>query len=198
MHRLRAVAALAFLLLLGCSDHRVLVRGAVLQPGMKVEARALYGTVSIAYRSPTRRTFAWDGEQKTTAMIPREEEWMGAWGLYQPAGWPYWGVRVVAQESVRNFADLDGLYKYLDEYKAEMGAVYTNDGLVVGFSRNPERDQINVDVWQLEVNGKKPSTLKGADDSRVRLSVSPEVPCPSPRPGFVCNITQFQPQSRGR
>ena len=36
-----------------------------------------------------------------------------------------------------------------------MPLVYRNDGLAVGWRKVPARLQLNVDVWQLYVNGKK-------------------------------------------
>lgn len=45
--------------------------------------------------------------------------------------------------------------------------VWTNSGLVVGWGKTPARKQLNVDVWQVYVDGKKPTTLPGADDTAI-------------------------------
>jgi hypothetical protein len=50
-----------------------------------------------------------------------------------------------------------------------MDWVYTSDGLLVGFSRSPEREQINVDIRQLTIHGRKPMALRGARDRAIRL-----------------------------
>lgn len=107
-------------------------------------------------------------------MIPREERFMGKLGLYEPAGrfrsLPG-DVRLVVQEATRDFEDYRQLYAALYESNAVMDWVYTRDGLVVGFSRTPERgNQINVDVYQFLVQGQKPSDLKGANENAVRMA----------------------------
>lgn len=107
-------------------------------------------------------------------MIPREERFMGKLGLYEPAGrfvsLPG-DVRLVVQEATRDFDDYRQLYAALYESSAVMDWVYTRDGLVVGFSRTPERgNQVDVDVYQFLVQGQKPSDLKGAREEAIRLA----------------------------
>jgi len=107
-------------------------------------------------------------------MIPREERFMGKLGLYEPAGRIVslpGDVRLVVQEATRDFAGYSQLYAALYEGSAVMDWVYTRDGLVVGFSRTPERgNQINVDLYQFLVQGQKPRDLKGAREEAVRLA----------------------------
>jgi hypothetical protein len=41
------------------------------------------------------------------------------------------------------------------------------DGLVVGWGKTPERNQLNVKVWQLYVAGQKPTKLEGSQEDKI-------------------------------
>ena len=171
--RTRIASAVLFALLAGC-DEPAPVREAVLHPGESITAANKFGTVRVSYVSSTKRRFEWDKQAEVVTMIPREERFMGKLGLYEPAGrfvsLPG-DVRLVVQEATRDFEDYGQLYAALYESGAVMDWAYTRDGLVVGFSRTPERgNQIDVDVYQFLVQGRKPRDLKGARDEAVRLA----------------------------
>jgi hypothetical protein len=105
-------------------------------------------------------------------MIARTEPFQGKWGLYEPAD--SWGlnpfqVRLVVEESVRDFDNEEQIRTALVEGSAIMDWVFTSDGLVVGFSRSPSRKQVNIDVFQFLLHGKKPSELPGARPNQIRL-----------------------------
>jgi hypothetical protein len=104
-------------------------------------------------------------------MIPRDEPFMGRVGIYNPA--ESWGInldtRVVYDESIIDFPDYDHIYSFLLQSSDVMDWVYTEDGLVVGFGRAPQRQQINVYIYQLLLNGKKPQNLKGARPNFIWL-----------------------------
>ena len=53
---------------------------------------------------------------------------------------------------------------------------YTNDGLAVGFVIIKKRSQINIDVWQIYINGVKPKNLKGSCPNRVKISYKYGIP----------------------
>jgi hypothetical protein len=48
-----------------------------------------------------------------------------------------------------------------------MPLVYRNDGLAVGWRKVPERSQLYVDVWQIYIDGKKPTALPGSADEKI-------------------------------
>lgn len=45
--------------------------------------------------------------------------------------------------------------------------VYRDDGLVVMWGKTPERNQLNVEVWQILINGKKPAKLPGSSNEAI-------------------------------
>lgn len=150
------------------------VHGAVLGPGESVAATNRFGAVTISYVSPVKRKYAWEGGTQVVKMIVRGEPFQGRTGLYDPADrWVFTpGVRLVVQESVMDFASYEQVYARLYEGSAVMDWVYTPDGLVVGFGRSPSRDQINVDVFQFLVQGRKPEGLKGARPLQIHRATA--------------------------
>jgi hypothetical protein len=106
-------------------------------------------------------------------MIPREEPFDRKLGLYEPAdswGFVFWKERLVVQESVIDFENLDEIEAFLRQTKDYMDWVYSSDGLVVGFGRTPARKQVNIDLWQLLLRGEKPKELTGSKSDAIRLN----------------------------
>ena len=53
-----------------------------------------------------------------------------------------------------------------------MPHVWTDDGLVVGWMIVPLRKQLNVDVWQVYVNGKKPERMPGSQNDKIIVNAA--------------------------
>ena len=53
-----------------------------------------------------------------------------------------------------------------------MKYVWTNTDLVAGWCVTPYRNQINIDLWQVYIDGKKPVELSGARDNAI-IKTSP-------------------------
>lgn len=144
---------------------------AVLEAHQAIEATNKFGSVRVSYISPTRRRYEWDGRSRGVNLIVRDKPWMGEQGLYDPADCflicrtP----RLVLGEAVHDFDSYEQIYRFLYQGSSVMDWVYTNDGLVVGFGRSPQRDQINIDVRQITIRGQKPENLRGARESDIRL-----------------------------
>lgn len=163
------------LALIGCdASPDTPIRGAVLQPGQSIEATNRFGRVRVSYVSPLERKFEWDGGSRVVKMTARPEAFLGELGLYDPADClvvfaPLCRTpRLVVREAVRDFDSYDQLYAFIHEGRDVMDWVYTSDGLLVGFGRSPEREQINVDVRQLTVDGQRPAALNGARNGNIQ------------------------------
>jgi hypothetical protein len=106
-------------------------------------------------------------------MEPRTERWQGSLGIYWPGPGFHWeeceGVaRAVVEEGQQHFDTVRAALEWLKERGDWMPHVYRNDGLVVGWRTVvPDRKQLNVEVWQLLVAGRKPTALEGADDAAI-------------------------------
>ena len=193
-HLLTVVAALSW----GCTDNRqapapvgsattqptVVPRPAKLaktefamRPGETITATTPSGTIQVRADDWLRRSYTWDGATRSAVMWPRHERWYGSLGVYYPGPGRHWkehhGItRGVLQEGQHHFDSVEAAMEWIGK-QTWMPAVYRNDGLMVAWGKVPDREQLNVDVWQIMVNGEKPTTLPGATDSAIRVSAVP-------------------------
>lgn len=159
----------ALVVTLSCSKDAP-VNGSVLARNQCISAKNKNGIVRICYVDPHRRRYEWDGKSQIIKMKTRRESFEGKRGLYEPAAslnLPTSEERLVLQESSISFGSYDEIYRFLWRENASMDWVYTNDGLVVGIGRDPSRNQVNFDVWQVLVNGKPPTELRGSRPSNI-------------------------------
>ena len=172
------VAVCLFALLVlgpGCGNDASVskVRESVLGPGLSVEVANKYGSIRINYVSPTKRSYVWDNHSKIVQLIPRTDRWRGALGLYNPAdAWSFVTIflpRLVVQEAEQHFNNIEEAEKFLMQGSNYMDWVYTDDGFVVGYGKTPSRQQVNIDIWQIYINGLKPNKLPGARASSITL-----------------------------
>lgn len=143
-----------------------------MQPGMVIEAKNKNGTVYIEYLSPLERRYRWNGHDEKRTLIPRKEIWLGRLGAYDPATayiWEIFSPRIVANDSEIDFETMEDAEKWLHQGSAVLDWVYTDDGLVVGFAKASSRNQVNIDVYQIYINGEKPSQLKGSRPERINV-----------------------------
>jgi hypothetical protein len=155
----------------------------VMTPGMKITATTTAGKITINAGKGLKRSYTWEGATRSVEMEPREERWYGSLGLYFPGPGEHWknhkGItRGVVEEGQQHFKTTDEALKWLGERKW-MPYVYRDDGLVVGWNKTPARRQLNVEVWQILINGKKPTKLRGSQDDKIKVEVPKEKPQPS-------------------
>jgi hypothetical protein len=152
----------------GCRSETA--RQVVLSEGMQLRADTHAGPLRVtAGRGNVRRyEFTYGGKAitKVVTLIDRAEAWGKLTGIY--SGGQASGVRVVAQEGQLHVAEVQHAFDWMDRAPAK-GWIYTRDGLVVGFSRSPERNQVSVDVVQVYVNGLKPHEMPGGSEGRLSI-----------------------------
>jgi hypothetical protein len=165
----RTIVAIACLLLTACSEQSM-VKGNVLSQHQVVVAKNSTGEIRISYISPTNRRYEWDGQSRVVQMRVRGEPFMGKTGLYDPADALISDprTRLVVQESSMDFNDETQMYDFLRE-EPSMDWVYTRDGLVLGFNRVPSRQQLNIDLYQFFIRGKRPTAMRGARPDAIHV-----------------------------
>ena len=152
----------------------------VMSPGMRIIATTPAGTITITAGKGLKRSFSWDGATRSVEMWPREKRWYGSLGLYFPGSGHHWrehnGItRAVVNEGQQHFESVEEALKWINMRKGQryiggrpaMQFVYRNDGLMIGFGKTLERNQLNVDVWQIFIDGNKPTKLEGSDDDKI-------------------------------
>ena len=144
----------------------------VLTPGMTVTATNPNGTVSLHATGSAVREISGDGWKTEFKLIPRTTRWYGSLGLYNPAesSSPY--GRLLVDEGRLHFDSVSDALKHLYVDSQRSKWVYTNDGLVVGYDVSPipgGEPTRSVTLWQIYVDGKKPTSMPGADDSAIKV-----------------------------
>ena len=188
-----AAFAAALLLLGGCAGPRIVTPepppipdgGAavpeqneiVLTDGTQLVADAPWGRIKIEAGPGLRRVYTWRGNRRGVVLKPREERFAGSMGIHFEGNPPVWepadGItKVDLEEGQRRFENVDDAMIWMQIRRLRYS--YTNDGLVVGWKL--KGDTLEVELWQFYIDGKKPTSLPGAEDSRIALGPLEVVP----------------------
>lgn len=146
----------------------------VMSEGDTIVATTDAGKIGILAGAGLKRSYTWEGATRTAELLPREERWDGSFGAYFPGPGEHWknhnGItRGVLQEGQQHFKDKKAALEWLATRQKWYPTVFTNSGLAVSFGKVAERRQIDVEVWQIMIEGKPPKGLKGADDTKVQF-----------------------------
>ena len=149
----------------------------VLQSGMSISAETLSGTITVTANDELKRTYTWDGESRSVVLWPRRERFYGNLGAYYPGPGNHWrdhhGItRGVLQEGQQHFDNVEKALAWIHEPSHEQRSVYRDDGLFILFAKVPERRQINVDVIQIIIGGRKPTHLPGSQNEKIKVTNS--------------------------
>jgi hypothetical protein len=154
----------------------------VMSPGMRIQATTPVGAIVVTAVDELTRSYTWEGATRSVEMWPRPKRWYGSLGLYYPGPGEHWkehkGItRGVTEEGQQHFKSADAAVAWIRERKWTP-YVYRDDGLLVGWSKTLPRRQLNVEVWQILVDGRQPARLPGSENdkivvTRVELWTSP-------------------------
>jgi hypothetical protein len=152
----------------------------VMTPEMRITATTSVGTITITAGKGLKRSYTWDGATRSVEMYTRAERWYGSLGLYYPGPGDHWrehkGItRGVVEEGQQHFKTQDEALTWLSEQKWAPH-VWTSDGLAVGWRKYLPRRQLNVDVWQIYIDGEKPAKLPGSQDDSIVMDLPDEPP----------------------
>ena len=146
----------------------------VLAPHAVLTATTETGTMKIKAMDALTREYTWEGDSRSVRLWPREERWYGSLGAYYPGPGEHWknhnGItRGVLEEGWQNFSSESDALAWLQLGMNHL-MVYRDDGLAVDWSKDLDRGQLNVDVWQILIGGKKPMHLPGSQNSKIILN----------------------------
>jgi hypothetical protein len=142
--------------------------------GDRIVATTTAGKIEIEAGNGLNRSYKWEEATRSAELWPRTKRWYGSMGAYYPGPGEHWknhnGItRGVLQEGQQHFADREAAMKWLNQQGKWYATVYTSSGLVVSFDKVLGRRQLNVEVWQITINGGAPRELEGADDAKVQF-----------------------------
>ena len=155
----------------------------VLSPMTQLVAHTPEGEITIASGHGLLRTYSWEGATRSLELIPPSRDLYGEQHFHtrhdSPDGertpaydWQEFRgiVRGEAWESEQHFQTLNEAEAWLQkENDPALPLVWTNDGLVVGWSKRVDYKALTVVVHQIFVNGRKPTQLAGSQDSLVSV-----------------------------
>lgn len=155
------------------SEESVAKNETVMSPGMEIRATTSLGQIQVIAVDELTRSFMWEGATRSVKMSPRVERWYGSLGIFCPGAGEHWkehnGItRCVAEEGQQHFKSVEEAVEWIRSL-AWLPHVYRDDGLVVGWGKTLPRKQLNVEVWQIFVNGKKPTHLPGSENDKISV-----------------------------
>jgi ankyrin repeat protein len=145
----------------------------VMSPSMRITATTPTGTITITAEDDLIRCYTWDGATRCAELGPRGERWYGSLGIAYPGPGDHWvahhGItRGVLEEGQQHFQTSRAALHWIRSQW--LPYVYRNDGLVVGWKKWLPRQQLNVEVWQIYIKGRKPQQLPGSHNERIAVS----------------------------
>ena len=169
---------------------------------MRITARTPSGELNIEGRAGFTRAFSGPGWSKVSTLTPRRKRWYGSLGLYDPAGSTKQSGRVIVDEGRQFFASESEALRYLQSLRGYFGELtFSSQGLVVAYKVIPVKDGApirSIAVWQCYIQGRRPASLRGADDSKLLVSGGsiPDSAAPTPAPvglGRELADTEYKP-----
>ena len=153
----------------------------VIFPGKSIAVENVNGRLIITAGKNYLRSFTWAGATRSVIAWPRKERWNGSLGIYYPGEGDNWkehdGItRLVFEEGILNFDSIASLLKYLARYEDKSKVAYNDSGLFVFWDKNiGAGGTLNVILWQLVINGKKPDGIPGSHNEKIEvLAVVPD------------------------
>lgn len=145
----------------------------VMREGDSVKATTSTGTIQIEAGKDLARSYSWEGSSRSAILIARDKRWYGSMGAYYPGLENHWephkGItRGVLQEGQQHFTSIEDAKKWLKTQSEMIPTVYSNSGLVVSFGKKLEREQVNIELWQIFINKNKPAKIEGAKDALIK------------------------------
>lgn len=151
----------------------------VIREDVTIQAQKDGALISISSGKGFDRSYAWDGCTLKSNMGARAQRWYGSLGIFDPA--PSFGFsfspsgcagisRTVVEEGQIHFDNMRFVQEWIRRQPSSYKTVWTNDGLLVSWATVPKRAQLNVNVWLVCIDGKRPTQLDGAIDSAIRVT----------------------------
>jgi hypothetical protein len=155
-----------------------ILREFVLYEGVTLKAILGDETLRISASKLLQRSYFWHTCELGAELNPRRSRWYGSMGGYNAgasfglsAGGCNGISRPVVGEGQIHFDNHETAEKWIKRQPDFFKKVWNTDGLLVTWATIPERSQLNVDVWQMCLNG-KPYTPAGVSKNST-LSVTP-------------------------
>ncbi len=172
-----AICILLTAVIVGCANLRdkpYSFTELVMKPGESITAETPGGTITVKADDELTRTYTWEGASRSARLWPRPKRWYGSLGAYFPGNGEHWrehhGItRGVLGEGQQHFQTLGEAIAWIQTPWHQPRSVYRDDGLFVLFDKTTERRQLGVDVIQIYIRGRKPTSLPGSQNHKIEV-----------------------------
>jgi len=154
-------------------------RETVLTGNMKICAFDNSEYICIAADGAVKRDIFWGEESHSIILVPRQKRWHGKLGLTEPRQ-PYniWNtnngaIRVLVTEAEIRYDSIESALKRLPLYREDgINILYNDSGLLVMWRKTvfPDETVLDLSVFQILINGKKPRVLPGSQNNQLIVS----------------------------
>ena len=145
-----------------------------MQHGDSITSETSSGNVTIIANGSLTRTVTWEDASRSVRLFPRPKRWYGSLGAYNRDNEDvreHNGItRILFQEGQQHFETVEQALAWLRRPWYQPRSVYNDDGVFVQFSKTPERSQLNVDVFQIYIRGRKPTKLPGSQNNKIHVT----------------------------
>ena len=143
----------------------------VMSPRMRITAKTSVGTIAITAVDQQTRSYTWDGGTFAVERLPAAERFFAEDGLYYKGTGEHWrdhhGItRCLTKEANKLCITVEDAMAWIKEPE-RASFVYRGDGLMVGWGKIADPKQLTVEVWQILIDGKKPTRLPGSQDDKI-------------------------------
>ena len=154
-----------------------------MSPGVRISAATRSGTIVITAVDEVTRSYTWDGATRAIELEPHKARYYGSLGLFHDPGDEHWrsnrGITCCsAKEGQQHFTTTDQALAWLKEREQTWWCVYSDDGLVIGWYKDLRRKRLYVEVWQILIQGQKPSRLAGSRNGKIVVDTLTTKPAP--------------------
>lgn len=144
----------------------------VMCPGMNIDVARESERLKIFAKDLKARRYEIVGQTIEVDLIPRSSRWRGSLGLYLPSGTD--DFHLVLDEGQQHFYSEKEAHDWIEIVGDRLGYVYSSDGLVIGWklqelTKSDQKAVLHVDLWQIYIQGKKPISLKGANNKSIDI-----------------------------
>lgn len=156
----------------------------VMSEGMQIVFTNSNGTMTVTAGKGYRRYYTWEGATRYRDLWPRKQRWNGSLGLYGPGTSGEWkehtGItRGILEEGEMHFKNVDEFNKWANSYEDNLKINILNDtGLFVGWLKRAAYKPpgaLYVHVWQIFIDGKKPTKLPGSQNDKIKINYNVDV-----------------------
>ncbi len=137
---------------------------------MRITAKTPVGTIAITAVDERTRSYTWDGGKFAVERLPAAERFFGEDGLFYKCSQNWRKNRGITgcltKEANKLFITVEDAMAWIKE-PDRASFVYCGDGLMVGWSKAGGPMPLTVEVWQILIDGKKPTQLAGSEDDNI-------------------------------